>query len=67
MGKLILSDLVQRRNPHLAVSPTWCVMCKEEGESLDHFCFIVKWLESCGKIFHSKQVSAGHLQSTAGR
>lgn len=35
-GKINTSDLIQRKNPHLALSPSRCVMCMEEGESLDH-------------------------------
>lgn len=30
---------MQTKNPHLFISPTWCVMCKNEGESIDHLFF----------------------------
>ncbi|GMN62671.1 hypothetical protein TIFTF001_031746 [Ficus carica] len=35
-GNLNTCDLVPRRNSHLALSPSCCVMCKEEGVTLDH-------------------------------
>ena len=29
-------DKFQRRNPHLALSPSWCVLCRSDGETIDH-------------------------------
>ncbi|POO01279.1 hypothetical protein TorRG33x02_030330 [Trema orientale] len=29
-------ELVQTKSPQLALSPSWCVMCKKGCETLDH-------------------------------
>ncbi|PON76832.1 hypothetical protein PanWU01x14_031520 [Parasponia andersonii] len=29
-------ELVQRKSPQLALSPSWCVLCKKGCETLDH-------------------------------
>ena len=36
LKKLNTQDLLQRRQPFLSISPGWCVMCKNENESVDH-------------------------------
>ncbi|KAK9266438.1 hypothetical protein L1049_007440 [Liquidambar formosana] len=30
------NDWVQRKRPSVCLSPQWCVLCKKEGESVDH-------------------------------
>ena len=35
-GKVNTCDLVQRRNPNMALSPSWCVLCSKQNESIDH-------------------------------
>ena len=29
-------DLLQKRRPNLAISPSWCTLCKKGGENIDH-------------------------------
>ena len=29
-------DLLQIRRPYVALSPSWCILCKNENESIDH-------------------------------
>lgn len=36
LGKLNTGDVIQRRSPNVCLSPSWCVMCKRNGESADH-------------------------------
>lgn len=38
-GKINTSDFIQRRNPQVALFPSWCILCKKESESLDHLMF----------------------------
>ena len=35
-GKINTCDMVQRRNPHSALSPSWCILCRNDGKTLDH-------------------------------
>ena len=35
IGKLNTSDVLQKRKPYMAFSPAWCVLCKQDGESID--------------------------------
>ena len=35
-GKVNTFDLVQKRNPNMALSPAWCVLCRKDNESIDH-------------------------------
>lgn len=35
-GKLNTNDLVQRRNPQIQVSPSWCCLCRKGYETLNH-------------------------------
>ena len=36
LGKLNTSDVIQRQNPNVCLSPFWCAMYKRNGESADH-------------------------------
>lgn len=36
LGSWILSDALQRKNPFWLISPSWCIMCRKEGEVLHH-------------------------------
>lgn len=36
LGKLNTCDLVQKRNHHRVLSPSWCVLCRGSDESIDH-------------------------------
>ena len=29
-------DILQKRRPKLAISPSWCSLCKQKGENIDH-------------------------------
>ena len=29
-------DLLQSKRPNLAISPSWCILCKRDSESIDH-------------------------------
>ena len=35
-GRVNTCDLLQRRRPKACFSPHWCVLCKKQGESVDH-------------------------------
>lgn len=35
-GRLNTSDMIQRRNPHIALSPSWCSLCRKDYENIDH-------------------------------
>ena len=35
-GRVNTCDLLQRRRPNVCFSPHWCVLCKKQGESVDH-------------------------------
>lgn len=34
-GKVNTCDFIQRRQPKLCLSPSWCVLCKESAENID--------------------------------
>ena len=36
LKKLNTQDILQKRQPFLSVSPSWCVMCKQDSESINH-------------------------------
>ncbi|KAF5946950.1 hypothetical protein HYC85_017178 [Camellia sinensis] len=38
-GSILTNDVLQRRRPYRYLSPQWCIMCKEEGETLNHLFF----------------------------
>ncbi|RVW41858.1 putative ribonuclease H protein [Vitis vinifera] len=40
-GKVNTNDKLQLRRPYKALCPQWCILCKGNGESIDHFFFIV--------------------------
>ncbi|KAM7516657.1 hypothetical protein LguiA_006240 [Lonicera macranthoides] len=29
-------DVLQKRRPNFATSPSWCILCKQKGENIDH-------------------------------
>ncbi|CAL9004181.1 unnamed protein product, partial [Prunus brigantina] len=35
-GKINSCDSIQRRHPKMCLSPSWCVLCKDNAESIDH-------------------------------
>ena len=36
LKKLNTQDLLQRRQPFLSISLSWCIMCRNESESVNH-------------------------------
>ena len=36
LKKLNTQDLLQKRQPFLSISPSWCVMCRNGSESINH-------------------------------
>ena len=36
LGKLPICDVVQMRNPHILLSPSWCVLCRSSLGTQDH-------------------------------
>ena len=34
--KVNTNDLIQLRRPYRPLNPQWCILCKGEGESIDH-------------------------------
>ncbi|KAL5769129.1 hypothetical protein ACOSQ2_015912 [Xanthoceras sorbifolium] len=38
-GRVNTNDLLQKKRPGMALSPNWCIMCKRNLESSNHFCF----------------------------
>ena len=36
LKKLNTQDLLQKRQPYLSISPSWCVVCKKDCESINH-------------------------------
>ena len=55
-GKLNTCDLIQRRNPHMALSPSWCVLCRKDGESVDH---LLMHCEVSSKLWNQLFYEAG--------
>ena len=50
--KVNANDLLQLRRPFKSLNPQWCILCKEDGESVDHiFSFIGLSLLVCGTSF----------------
>ena len=47
LGKVNTCDLLQRRSPKGCLSPNWCVLCKEEGETLLDFIITLPILWFC--------------------
>lgn len=35
-NRINTKDVLQRRRPFMALSPSWCIMCKSENESPNH-------------------------------
>ncbi|XP_034223761.1 THO complex subunit 1 isoform X2 [Prunus dulcis] len=35
-GRINTCDCIQRRQPKMCLSPSWCVLCKENAENIDH-------------------------------
>ena len=45
LKKLNTQDLLEKRQPFLLVSPSWCVMCRNGNESVNHLflhCFVAQ-------------------------
>ena len=36
VGKLSVHSTLQKRRPYHSLSPSWCVMCKKDNETIDH-------------------------------
>ena len=36
LGRESTRDILQKRRPNLAISPSWCILCKQKGENIDH-------------------------------
>lgn len=68
LGKLNTSDVIQRQNPNVCLSPFWCATYNRNGESaeLQIICFcIVTRLFSCGIDYFRQPVLVGWLQLPA--
>ena len=35
-GKVNTCDQIQRQNSHMVLSPSWCILCRKDDESIDH-------------------------------
>ena len=38
LKKVNTSDMLQARRPYKPLSPHWCILCKGNGELVDHLC-----------------------------
>ena len=55
-GKVNTCDLVQRRNPNMALSPSWCVLCRKQNETIDH---LLMHCETATKFWNQLFYEAG--------
>ena len=36
LGRVNTNDQIQRKRPFASLSPSWCILCKRDGENIDH-------------------------------
>ena len=44
LGRVNTFDLLQRWRPYACFSPSWCVLCKNHGEDIDHILLHCKFV-----------------------
>ncbi|KAK9154956.1 hypothetical protein Sjap_002436 [Stephania japonica] len=54
-GKVNVANVLQDRCPYLCISPSWCVLCKRDNETIDHVFFSCPlphriWLEMLNEV-----------------
>ena len=64
-GRINTCDMVQRNNPSMLLSPSWCILCKWNSENVDHIFFIAALLECCGLHYRRNLVSLGSYLDNA--
>ena len=44
LGRVNTCDLLQKWRPYMCFSPSWCVLCKDHGEDIDHILLHCKFV-----------------------